>query len=77
MLMEIERRIIKYFYFSSDSIAFLFLFLHFDYIEAKMRSIQRFLWIIKQTHEVGYHYIWYHLQKLYSNWLGLMKMRGL
>jgi len=41
--------------FSCDSIAFLFLFLHFDYIEAEVRGIQRLLWMIKQLHEVGYH----------------------
>ena len=40
--------------FSCD-IDFLFLFLHFDYIEAEVRDIQRLLWMIKQLHEVGYH----------------------
>ncbi len=44
-----------FFDFSCDAIAFLFLFLHFDYVEAEVRGIQRFLWMIKQTPEVGYH----------------------
>ena len=44
-----------FFDFSCDSIAFLFPFLHFDYIDAEVRSIQHFLWMIKQLHEVGYH----------------------
>ena len=41
--------------FSCDIVDFLFSILHFNNVEAEARGIRRFLWMIKQLHEVGYH----------------------
>ena len=44
-----------------DIVDFLFSILDFNNIEAEVRGIQHFLWIVKQLHEVGDHDIWYDL----------------
>ncbi len=39
--------------FSCDIVDFLFRILNFNNVEAEVRDSQRFLWMIKQLHEVG------------------------
>ncbi len=41
--------------FSCDIVDFLFSIFNFNNVAAEVRGIQRFLWMIKQLHELGYH----------------------
>ena len=57
-VMQIEQqfwRMQPFLFILFDIVDFLFSIPNFNNVEAEVRGIQRFLWMLKQLYEVGYH----------------------